>query len=152
MRLVARADDKSPKSEAAGDDASATAGDDSKSDDAKSDDAKADEKEGAGKKANGKEGAAKKASGLISGPQVGDELGAFQVEKLAGAGNDNVDIGGKLCYRCMLGDRPVIMVFTSDLTPPWADLITALDKKVKDNGDEEAGVVHRAAEWRATKS
>jgi hypothetical protein len=115
--LVARADDKNSKSDAAGGEA-LTADDDSKSDDAKADD---------------KGSADTKAGKLKSGPQVGDELGPFQVEKLAGASADNVDVGGKLCYRCMLGDRPVIMVFTSDLTPPLGDLITALDKKVKEN-------------------
>ena len=120
--LIARAEDKSAKSDSAPAAASATADDDSKADDAKADE---------------KQSADKKGSKLISGPQPGDELGPFQVEKLAGASADNVDIGGKLCYRCMLGDRPVIMVFTSELTPDLADLILALDKKVKENAQQK---------------
>ncbi len=110
------------KSDSAPAAASATADDDSKADDAKTDE---------------KQSADKKEGKLTSGPQPGDELGPFQVEKLAGASADNVDIGGKLCYRCMLGDRPVIMVFTSDLTPPLGDLMTALDKKVKEKAQKK---------------
>jgi hypothetical protein len=72
-----------------------------------------------------------------SGPQVGDELGPFDVEKLAGAGNDNVSVGQHLCYRCMLGDRPVVMIFTSDLDLPLADLITTVDKKVHDKASKK---------------
>ena len=37
----------------------------------------------------------------------------------------------------MLGDRPVIMVFTSDLSPPLGDLMTALDKKVKEKAQKK---------------
>lgn len=81
--------------------------------------------------------AAEKTEKMISGPQPGDKLEAFDVTKLAGAGNDNVEIGKKLCYRCLLGDRPVVMVFTSQLDLELANLIQALDKAVADNGDKK---------------
>ena len=74
---------------------------------------------------------------ITSGPQPGDSLEAFDVTKLAGAGNDNVEIGKKLCYRCLLGDRPVVMVFTSQLDLELANLITNLEKTVSDNGDKK---------------
>ncbi|HTU27709.1 MAG TPA: hypothetical protein VMF30_20020 [Pirellulales bacterium] len=77
------------------------------------------------------------AADLKSGPQPGDKLEAFDVTKLAGAGNDNVPIDQKLCYRCLYGDRPVVMVFTQQLDKELADLITALDKEVGENGDKK---------------
>ncbi len=81
--------------------------------------------------------AADKPEKIKSGPQPGDKLEAFDVTKLAGAGNDNVEVGKKLCYRCLLGDRPVVMVFTSQLDLELANLIQALDKAVGDNGDKK---------------
>jgi hypothetical protein len=81
--------------------------------------------------------AADKPEKITSGPQPGDKLEAFDVTKLAGAGNDNVEVGKKLCYRCLLGDRPVVMVFTSQLDLELANLITALEKTVSDNGDKK---------------
>jgi hypothetical protein len=77
------------------------------------------------------------AAELKSGPQPGDKLGAFDVTKLAGAGNDNVALNDKLCYRCLYGDRPVVMVFTQQLDRELADLIEALDKEVGENGDKK---------------
>lgn len=81
--------------------------------------------------------AADKPEKITSGPQPGDKLEAFDVTKLAGAGNDNVEIGKTLCYRCLLGDRPVVMVFTSQLDLELANLITTLEKLVSDNGDKK---------------
>jgi hypothetical protein len=77
------------------------------------------------------------AADMKSGPQPGDKLDAFNVTKLAGAGNDNVQVNDKLCYRCLYGDRPVVMVFTRQLDRELADLITALDKEVGENGDKK---------------
>jgi hypothetical protein len=138
--LAALAKDKAPKKaapatdDAAASDAATTTDtpaadtkDDSKPDSPASEEKKDDEKKEDSSAADPKK----------SGPQPGESLEAFDVEKLAGAGNDNVAIGEKLCYRCMLGDRPVIMIFTNDLTPPLADLITTVDKKVKDKSDKK---------------
>lgn len=77
------------------------------------------------------------AAELKSGPQPGDDVGAFQVEKVAGAVNDNVEPGKHLCYRCMLGSKPVVMVFARKADANLASLATQLDKKVADNSDKK---------------
>jgi hypothetical protein len=77
------------------------------------------------------------AADLKSGPQPGDDVGAFQVEKVAGAVNDNVEPGKHLCYRCMLGSKPVVMVFARNTDPNLTLLIKGLDKKVADNSDKK---------------
>ena len=48
---------------------------------------------------------------LKSGPQPGDPVGAFTVEKCAGNPSDGIEDGERLCYRCKLGNRPVVAVF-----------------------------------------
>lgn len=77
------------------------------------------------------------AAELKSGPQPGDDVGAFQVEKVAGAVNDNVEVGQHLCYRCMLGSKPVVMIFARKADANLASLATQLDKKVADNSDKK---------------
>ena len=49
-----------------------------------------------------------RAEDLTSGPQVGEKVGAFEVTKAAGAVNDGVPAGMNLCYRCKLGQAPVV--------------------------------------------
>jgi len=82
-------------------------------------------------------GAVASAAEMKSGPQPGDKVDAFDVTKLAGAGNDNVQVNDKLCYRCLYGERPVVMVFTRQLDLELANLITALDKEVGENGEKK---------------
>jgi hypothetical protein len=77
------------------------------------------------------------AAELKSGPQPGEDVGAFQVEKIAGAVNDNVDAGKHLCYRCMLGGKPVVMVFARKADSNLAMLLKELDKKVAANSDKK---------------
>lgn len=77
------------------------------------------------------------AAELKSGPQPGDDVGAFQVEKVAGAVNDNVESGKHLCYRCMLGSKPVVMVFARKADANLASLATELDKKITANSDKK---------------
>ena len=48
---------------------------------------------------------------VTSGPQVGERVGAFTVTKVTGNPDDGVEDGKKLCYRCKMGQRPVVMVF-----------------------------------------
>ena len=52
-----------------------------------------------------------RAAELKSGLQPGDLVGAFDVEKCGGAVNDGKEVGANFCYRCMLGNKPVVMVF-----------------------------------------
>ena len=51
------------------------------------------------------------AAEIKSGLQPGDLVGAFDVEKCGGAVNDGKEVGTNFCYRCMLGNKPVVMVF-----------------------------------------
>jgi hypothetical protein len=77
------------------------------------------------------------AAELKSGLQEGESLDPFQVEKVAGAVNDNVEVGKHLCYRCMLGNKPVVMVWARKSDKNLADLVKQLDKKVAENSDQK---------------
>jgi len=77
------------------------------------------------------------AADLKSGPQEGESVGAFNVEKVAGAVNDNVESGKHLCYRCKLGNQPVVMVWARKSDSGLADLVKQLDKKVTENSDQK---------------
>ncbi len=74
-----------------------------------------------------------------SGPQIGDELGAFQVVKAAGATDDGVKEGDQLCYRCKLGNRPVVMVFARKADSHLGALVKQLDEIVAKNQDKKMG-------------
>ncbi len=84
-------------------------------------------------------GAAARADELKSGPQVGEQLDAFQVVKVAGATNDGVSEGDQLCYRCKLGNRPVVMVFAHKADSHLATLVKKLDQLVADNSAKKMG-------------
>ncbi len=75
------------------------------------------------------------AAGLKSGVQPGDSIGAFDVVKCAGATEDGVDTGAKLCYRCKYGGRPMVMVFTRKADDKLAGLVSKLDSAVTHNSD-----------------
>lgn len=64
---------------------------------------------------------------LKSGPQLGESVGAFTVEKCAGNDADGVENGEKLCYRCKLGNRPVVTVFARKNDKRLAALVQELD-------------------------
>src|SRR5439155_26899231 len=67
---------------------------------------------------------------LKSGIQPGERVGAFEVEKCGGAVNDGQEVGANFCYRCMLGNKPVVMVFARKADPALAKLVKELDKVV----------------------
>lgn len=73
---------------------------------------------------------------LKSGLKEGESVGAFDVNKCAGAEDDNVAVGDKLCYRCKNGARPQVMVFTRGVNEKLEKLVQRLDAQVKKN--EEA--------------
>jgi hypothetical protein len=75
---------------------------------------------------------------LKSGPQVGESVGAFTVEKCAGNENDGVKTGEKLCYRCKLGNRPVVAVFSRTADESVSALMTELDGFVAANEEKKA--------------
>ncbi len=60
-----------------------------------------------------------RAAELKSGLQPGDLVGPFDVEKCGGAVNDGKEVGANFCYRCMLGNKPVVMVFAARPTSRW---------------------------------
>lgn len=74
---------------------------------------------------------------LKSGPQVGEAVGAFTVEKCAGNDSDGVSAGDKLCYRCMLGKRPVVAIFARTPDSKLAQLVQEIDGVVAHNEDKK---------------
>jgi len=77
------------------------------------------------------------AAELKSGLQPGDLVGAFDVEKCGGAVNDGKEVGANFCYRCMLGNKPVVMVFARKADNQLAALVKELDKHVAKNSDQK---------------
>jgi hypothetical protein len=74
-----------------------------------------------------------RAAELKSGPQKGEEIGAYEVVKVAGNPHDDVKVGDQLCYRCKLGNRPMVMVFARKTDKNLAQFIKELDKVVAKN-------------------
>ena len=73
---------------------------------------------------------------LKSGLQPGDLVGEFEVEKCGGAVNDGRDVGTNFCYRCMLGSKPVVMVFARKANGDLAKLVKELDQAVQKNAEK----------------
>ena len=80
-----------------------------------------------------------RAAELKSGPQKGEEIGAYEVVKVAGNPHDGVKVGEELCYRCKLGNRPMVMVFARKSDKNLAKLIQDLDKVVSKNEEKKLG-------------
>src|SRR4029079_9757927 len=80
-----------------------------------------------------------RAAELTSGPQKGEELGAYELVKVAGNPHDGVKIGEELCYRCKMGNRPMVMVFARKADKNLAQLVKELDKVVAKNEDQKLG-------------
>ena len=77
------------------------------------------------------------AGDLKSGLQPGDELDAFDVEKCGGAINDGKDVGTNFCYRCMLGDKPVVMIFARKADASLAKLTSELEEEIEEHEEEK---------------
>lgn len=82
---------------------------------------------------------AARAAEFKSGPQAGEMVGAFTVVKAAGAADDGVKVGDELCYRCRMGNRPMVMVFARTADAKLAALVKQLDKVVADNKEKKMG-------------
>ncbi len=78
-------------------------------------------------------------SSVKSGLQVGESAPPYFVNDITGP-----NAGKTLCYRCKFGGRPVVNIFTREMTPEVADLIAQIDKKVAANRSNKmaAFVVH----------
>ncbi len=74
---------------------------------------------------------------IKSGPQVGADLGAFFVTKIAGAESDGIDVGKNLCYRCRNGGRPQVVVFTRSTDPKVVELVQKLDAAIIEHEGEK---------------
>jgi hypothetical protein len=72
---------------------------------------------------------------VTSGPQVGERVGAFTVTKVTGNPEDGVDDGKKLCYRCKMGQRPVVMVFARSADEKLAKFLKKLEEEIAEHAD-----------------
>ena len=77
------------------------------------------------------------AANLKSGPQAGEAAGPFNVKKVTGNKNDNVAEGQELCYRCMLGGRPVVAIFARTPDEKLTRLMKEVDTVVGQNKDSK---------------
>lgn len=74
---------------------------------------------------------------VTSGPQVGEMVGAFTVTKVAGNPEDGVADGRNLCYRCKMGQRPVVMVFARSADEKLAKLLKKIEEEVEEHQEEK---------------
>ena len=74
-----------------------------------------------------------------SGLQTEETIGSFVVDDVTGPAS-----GKSICYACRYGSRPVVCVFTREITEDVATLIRQLDKQVEKYSQRQlkAFVVH----------
>jgi len=77
------------------------------------------------------------AADLKSGLQPGASVPPFDVEKVAGAVNDGKSVGDNFCYRCMLGNKPVVMVWARTTDESLGKLVKQLDAAIEKNADQK---------------
>lgn len=74
---------------------------------------------------------------VTSGPQVGEAVGAFLVTKVTGNPDDGVADGKTLCYRCRMGNKPVVMVFARSADETFAKFLGKLEEELEEHADEQ---------------
>jgi len=74
---------------------------------------------------------------VTSGPQVGETVGAFTVTKVTGNPDDGVADGKTLCYRCKMGQRPVVMVFARSADEKFAKFLKKLEEELEEHADDK---------------
>ncbi len=91
--------------------------------------------------------AAAPGNAVKSGLPVGTFVPAYHVNDVTGP-----NAGVSLCYRCRFAGRPVVNIFTRELTPEVVDLIAQIDKKVGANKSSKmaAFVVHLTDDVKAS--
>ena len=82
-------------------------------------------------------GSAATAEEIKSGLQEGDRVPAFYVTKAGGAQDDGKPDGWTGCYRCYLGNKPVVMVFARSTDENLAKLVQEIDETVAANSDKK---------------
>jgi hypothetical protein len=63
---------------------------------------------------------------------IGDHVPAFNVRDITGPNK-----GKTLCYRCKFGDRPVVTIFTREISPEVVSLVKNVDKQVATHADKK---------------
>lgn len=89
---------------------------------------------------HGDHGSAAATAGGDAGPGEGAYLPPFTVTKVAGAEDDGVEAGEKLCYRCKNGSRPQVVVFTKSSDEKVVELVKKLDGFARDHESEQVRV------------
>jgi hypothetical protein len=74
---------------------------------------------------------------VTSGPQVGDSVGAFMVTKVTGNPDDGIKDGQHLCYKCRMGQRPVVMVFARSADESFAKFLKKLEGELEEHADQK---------------
>ena len=77
------------------------------------------------------------AEDIKSGLKVGEDIGPFDVTKLAGAEKDGTAAGKQLCYRCKNGSRPQVMIFTRSSDEKVVALVKKLDASLAKNSEKQ---------------
>ena len=72
------------------------------------------------------------AAELKSGLQPGDAPPPYNVKDVTGPSE-----GKSLCYRCKYGARPVVNIFTREMTPEVVALVKKIDGVVGENGEKK---------------
>jgi hypothetical protein len=72
-----------------------------------------------------------------AGLKSGEYIGAFYVTKVAGAEDDKVEPGEKLCYRCKYSSRPMVLIFTRSTDGKVMKLAKELDSAIAANSDAQ---------------
>ena len=67
-------------------------------------------------------------------------LPPFHVTKVAGATQDGVDEGEKLCYRCRNGSKPQVVVFTRSKDEQVTELLKRLDAAMETHEEDQLRV------------
>ena len=69
--------------------------------------------------------------------EKGESCGAFYVTKVAGADEDGVEVGKKLCYRCKFQSRPMVLVFSRTDNEQVGKLAKKLDEALVKYEDKQ---------------
>ena len=77
------------------------------------------------------------AADVKSGLKVGEDVGPFDVTKLAGAESDGVKVGQQLCYRCKNSARPQVMIFTRSSDEKVVAFVKKIDAALEKNSDKQ---------------
>lgn len=67
-----------------------------------------------------------------AGLPLGESVAPFNVRDVTGP-----SAGKTLCYRCKFGSKPVVTIFTRDVTPEVVSLVKKVDSQIAANKDKQ---------------